>query len=170
MKNNSRFLAIDFETANYYPNSACAVGLVTVDKGRIKKKNVYLIRPPYKHFEFTDVHGITWKDVRSKPTFGELWEDIVDQFQGVDFLVAHNASFDSRVLQACCSTYGIDMPDKIFQCTVHLSRSVLGIRPANLPNVCRELGIKLNHHDAGSDSEACARIMIEILKNNFSVA
>jgi DNA polymerase-3 subunit epsilon len=29
-----------------------------------------------------------------------------------------------------------------------------------LKSVCRRLGIALNHHDAGSDAEACARIVI----------
>jgi DNA polymerase III epsilon subunit-like protein len=28
------FTAIDFETANTFPNSACAIGLVRVEKGR----------------------------------------------------------------------------------------------------------------------------------------
>jgi dihydroorotate dehydrogenase len=35
-----------------------------------------------------------------------------------------------------------------------------GLRPNDLPSVCRRLGIGLVHHDAGSDAEACARIVI----------
>jgi len=165
----NRFLAIDFETANCYPNSACSVGLVTVEKSRIRKKKTYLIRPPYRYFEFTDIHGITWDDVRSEPTFGELWTEIEDHFYDVDYFVAHNASFDKRVLQACCSTYGIEMPNKEFQCTVRLSRKVLGIKPADLSNVCSVLDIRLDHHNALSDSIACAKIMIEVLKNTNGV-
>ena len=34
------------------------------------------------------------------------------------------------------------------------------MKPANLPAVCRRLGIGLIHHDAASDAEACARIVI----------
>jgi len=166
MNKFSRFLAIDFETANYSPASACAVGLVTVDHCEITRKKTYFIRPPHNKFVFTSIHGITWKDVRTKRTFGQLWEELASHFEGIDFIAAHNASFDRRVLQECCSTYGIEMPDIEFRCTVKLSRSILGIRPANLSNVCRELGIALNHHEAGSDSEACARIMIQVLQKS----
>ena len=35
-----------------------------------------------------------------------------------------------------------------------------GVRPTKLPDVCRFLGIPLKHHDALSDAEAAARIVI----------
>ena len=159
-----KFLAIDFETANRYPNSACSVGLVKVSDGKILSKKTFLIKPPYEHFEFSHIHGISWNDVKKKQTFKEVWISMERFFDGIDFAVAHNASFDKRVLESCCSTYGLAAPDVEFRCTVRLSRSVLKIRPANLSNVCRELFIPLNHHEAGSDAEACARIMLEVLK------
>lgn len=157
------FLAIDFETANRHPNSACSVGLVTVHDGRIHSKKTFMIKPPYEHFEFSHIHNIAWNDVRHQPTFKELWKKMEIYFENIDFVVAHNASFDKRVLESCCSTYGIAVPDVEFRCTVRLSRSVLKIRPATLSNVCRQLFIPLNHHEAGSDAEACARIMLEIV-------
>lgn len=157
------FLAIDFETANRYPNSACSVGLVRVCDGEIAAQKTFLIKPPYEHFEFTHIHGISWNDVKRAPTFKEAWKKMAVFFDGIDFAVAHNAPFDKRVLTSCCSTYGITCPDVEFRCTVKLARSVLKIRPANLFNVCRQLFIPLHHHDAGSDAEACARIMIEVL-------
>ncbi len=160
----SSFLAIDFETANRQPNSACSVGLVAVRDGIIREKQTYLIKPPYEYFEFTHIHNISYRDVRHQPTFKELWPAIAEYFAGIDFAVAHNASFDRRVLASCCLTYGIEPPDVPFRCTVRLSRSVLKIRPANLSNVCRELFIPLDHHEAGSDAEACARIMLEVMQ------
>jgi DNA polymerase-3 subunit epsilon len=156
------FLAIDFETANRYPNSACSVGLVRVTDQEIVAKKTFLIKPPYEYFEFTGIHGITWNDVKKKPTFKELWPKMMKLMDGVDFVVAHNVGFDRRVLESCCSLYGIEAPDVEYRCTVRLSRSVLKIKPANLANVCRELFIPLQHHDAGSDAEACATIMIEV--------
>lgn len=158
------FLAIDFETADYEPDSACAVGLVRVRDGDIIDKQTYLIRPPRRKFIFTYIHNITWDDVRNEPTFGELWPVIEPHFEDVSFLVAHNASFDRGVLRACCERYGVPFPRLEFQCTVRLARRLWGLRPANLPAVCRHFNIPLNHHDAGSDTEACARIMIEALK------
>ncbi len=158
------FLAIDFETANRFPNSACSVGLVKVKDNRIVSRKTFLIKPPYVQFENSHVHGITWEQVKNQPTFKQLWQKIVKYFEGIDFAVAHNASFDYNVLKSCCATYGLEIPDVEFKCTMKLSRSVLKMKPANLFHVSRELFIPLNHHDAGSDAEACARIMIEILR------
>ncbi len=158
------FLAIDFETADYQPDSACAVGLVRVESGRIIKTQSHLIRPPRRHIHFTYVHGITWEDVEDQPTFAGVWQEIEPLLEGIDFLVAHNASFDKGVLEACCYKAGIEMPPIPFKCTMKLARQVWNLRPTNLPAVCRHFRIPLNHHDATSDSEACAKIMIEVLK------
>jgi DNA polymerase-3 subunit epsilon len=88
------FAAIDFETANYRADSACAVGLVVVKGSRIVQREHYLIRPPDREFVFTYLHGITWDDVRDAPTFAELWPILRELITDVDFLAAHNASFD----------------------------------------------------------------------------
>ena len=51
----SRFTAVDFETANKAPDSACSIGLVRVEGGRIVDRAVYYIRPPYREFWFTQI-------------------------------------------------------------------------------------------------------------------
>jgi len=154
------FVAIDFETANYDRTSACAVGLVKVVENRIVSKAIYLIRPPTREFVFTYLHGLTWKDVENSKDFGSLWSDISSFIYGADFLVAHNASFDRGVLHACCASYGIIPPSTPFHCSMQISRRVWNIYPTKLSDVCRELGIALNHHEALSDALACAEIVI----------
>jgi DNA polymerase-3 subunit epsilon len=166
----SSFVAIDFETADYGRDSACSVGLVRVEGRRIVRSGHHLIRPPRKLFIFTEIHGIAWNDVKDAPSFGELWPELTDYFKGADFIAAHNASFDKGVLHACCAAAGLTPPKQPFQCTVKLSRSVLNIRPADLSHVCRHLCIKLNHHNALSDAEACARIMIAVLETRAGSA
>jgi len=158
------FAAIDFETANNGADSACAVGLVLVDDGRIVRREHHLIRPPTRDFVFTYIHGLTWQDVRSAPTFGEVWEDLKELLQGVTFLAAHNARFDRNVLSACCHSYRLRKPNQPFVCTVEVARHVWGVFPTKLPDVCRRLSIPLRHHDAASDAEACARIVIAALR------
>ena len=158
-----KFLAIDFETADYEPDSACAVGLVRVEQGEIVRREYHLIKPPRKNFFFSYLHGIRWEDVRHKPTFARIWPKMERMMNGVDFLVAHNARFDSGVLSACCLRYQIAAPEIPFQCTMLLSRKLWRLYTTNLPAVCRHFGIPLNHHNAASDTEACARIMIQAL-------
>jgi DNA polymerase-3 subunit epsilon len=157
------FVAIDFETANHSSDSACAVGLVKVAGGRIVDKVVHLIRPPTREFVFTYIHRLTWRDVAAAPSFGELWPNLSPLLAGADFLAAHNASFDRGVLHSCCATYGLTSPKLAFRCTVQLARRTWAIYPTKLSNVCRELGIALNHHEALSDAMACAQIVLAAL-------
>jgi DNA polymerase-3 subunit epsilon len=154
------FVAIDFETANYERDSACAVGLVKVVGGEIVDKAVHLIKPPTREFLFTYIHGLTWSDVAKSADFGQLWPTLEPVLEGAEFLAAHNASFDKGVLHGCCASYGISVPSLPFRCTVQLARRAWNIRPTKLSDVCRELGIALNHHEALSDAMACARIVL----------
>lgn len=158
------FVALDFETANPNRSSACALGLVRVEQLRIVAKTVHLIRPPTPHFTFTHIHGIAWATVRFSPTFHELWPKLQPLLQGAQFVAAHNAYFDRSVLLACCQRAGLPAPNLPFLCTVQLARRVWGLSPTNLPSVCQALSIPLQHHDAGSDAEACARIVLEAIR------
>lgn len=157
------FVAIDFETADYQRDSACAVGLVRVEDGKIVRRETRLIRPPRREFVFTHVHGITWSDVAGKPEFQEVWRELEPVLEGAEFLAAHNASFDRSVLRACCEKAAMAVPPTPFTCTMRLARERWSIYPTRLPDVCSQLGIALKHHDAASDAEACARIMIASL-------
>lgn len=154
------FVALDFETADNGRDSACAIGLVRVQDWKITERSYYLIRPPRPRIRFTDIHGIRWEDVAHEPSFGERWSLIEPLLQDADFLAAHNASFDKGVLHACCDAYGISPPPHTFVCTVQLARKTWNLRPTKLPDVCQFLGIPLEHHQALSDAEACARIVI----------
>lgn len=158
------FAAIDFETANYNPDSACAVGLVVVKGSRIVRREHHVIRPPDRQFVFTYLHGIAWEDVRDAPTFAELWPALRALIADADFLAAHNASFDQRVLESCCRTHRLRRPSHPFLCTVKLARTLWGVYPTKLPDVCRHLKIPLQHHKADSDAEASARIVIAARK------
>jgi DNA polymerase-3 subunit epsilon len=152
--------AIDFETATTDPESACAIGVVRVERGRVVRRFTRLIRPPERRFEFTYLHGISWRDVKHAATFEAVWADARPLWEGVSFLAAHNASFDANVVRACCRRAGMAAPRTRFECTVALARRVWGIYPTGLAAVARALGIALRHHDAGSDANACAEIVI----------
>ncbi len=154
------FVAIDFETADYEPDSACAVGLVRVEGLRVVRREAVLLRPPRSRMVFTDIHGITWNMVKDAPPFAAAWPRLAPVLDGATILAAHNASFDRRVLTACCQAAGLPAPVQPFLCTVQVARRTWGLKPNDLPSVCRRLGIGLIHHDAGSDAEACARIVI----------
>ncbi len=154
------FVAIDFETADNSPDSACAIGLVRVEDGVIVARETRLIRPPRRTFVFTYVHGIEWAHVANAPTFGALWPTLTPILDGAEFLAAHHAPFDQGVLHACCDAHGLPRSPLPFVDTVMVARRAWNLRPTKLNSVCDHLQIPLNHHEAGSDAEACARIVI----------
>ena len=154
------FVAIDFETADHGADSACAVGMVRVENGKIARRVRQFFRPPRDVMMFTHIHGITMDYIEEKPTFAQAWPVLAEVIEGADFLAAHNAGFDRAVLMACCAGAGLFAPAQPWVCTVRQARRVLGIRPANLANCARVMGLKLNHHEALSDAEACARIVM----------
>ena len=165
----SVFVAIDFETADRGPDSACSVGLVRVENGRVAQKVVQLIQPPRFYFEFTHIHGIDWGMVAGQPTFGQAWPELSKILEGAHFMAAHNAPFDNGVLTACCAAAGLAKPPHRFVDTVRLARDTWKIYPTKLPDVCRHLGITLNHHEALSDAEACAGIVIAAQKQGVKL-
>jgi DNA polymerase-3 subunit epsilon len=155
-----RFAALDFETADYGRDSACSLSIVIVEDDTIIDTWTSLIRPPRRDFIFTYLHGIAWEHVKNKPSFGELWDDISKKLEGVAFVAAHNAGFDRSVMKACCATAAIEPVKLPFVCTVKAARSIWGFYPTTLADVCRQLSIPLQHHDAESDARACARILL----------
>ena len=158
------FAAIDFETADYWRDSACSVGLVLVENSCMTERLHRLIRPPRKEFVFTDIHGLTWNDVCDSPTFSQLWPELHEFIDEAEFLVAHNAPFDKSVLHACCEAARIRPPTHEFRCTMQMARAKWNLPSVKLPSVCRHIGIQLHHHDALSDAEACAQIAMETLR------
>ena len=154
------FVAIDFETADNGRDSACAVGLVRVEGGRITARVSRLIRPPRAGMDNAWVHGITWERVRREPGFAVVWREISPLFDGARFLAAHNAGFERSVIVASAVAAGLPAPAFDYECTVRLARRTWDLFPTRLPDVCRHLGLRLRHHDALSDAEACAAIVL----------
>ena len=78
MKNNERYVAIDFEKMDTIPCSVCSVGLAIIENGKIVKRYYSLICPPTKNENWycCQTHGLHYEDVKDAPTFEELWPKI----------------------------------------------------------------------------------------------
>ena len=164
-----KIVAIDFETADFGADSACALGIVSIEDGKIPRSEARLIKPPREKFVFTYIHGITWDDVKGEADFGDVWDDFRDHWIDADYLVAHNAPFDRKVLFTCCAVAGRQKPSTPFICTVRIARTHWKFKPANLAYVSGQLGIALKHHDAGSDAFACASITAQAVLEGFPI-
>lgn len=154
------FVALDFETADHGPDSACALGLVLIAGGQEVRARSWLLRPPREEFVFTYVHGITWDHVKDAPRFAEAWEEIASFLRQGSFFVAHNAAFDLRVLAACCEAAGVTMPSEPWLCSLEIARAAWPEPRHSLDKICAHLGIPLQHHDALSDARAAAALVL----------
>ena len=160
------YIAIDFETSNTYPNSACSVALVRFKNG-IETDSVYsLIHPAKMYFipEWTqDIHHISYQDVINKPKFPEIWKTImlpfINQSPALP-LVAHNASFDMGVIKACCQYYNLQIKTINYFDSLKVARKTWAeLKCHKLTFLGEHFGIKYLAHDALEDSRTCGKII-----------
>jgi DNA polymerase-3 subunit epsilon len=157
------WVAIDFETATREPTSACAVGIAVIEDGRVTETGSWLVQPPFNEYELwnTKVHGLGPDDTELAPDFREVWFEL-QPLLARGPLLAHNAPFDMRVLSALIGSLELPSPAIDYACTVTMSRRAFPQLPAHkLDVVCDHCDIRLMHHDAASDAEACANVALE---------
>lgn len=160
------FTAVDFETANGFRGSPCAIGLVRVRDGNVDEIYFRRMRPPagFDRFDPKNVliHGITEDRVASEARFGDLFAEIME-FIGSDTLVAHNAAFDVEVFQSALEVSAMDSPGLSCHCSVRLARAVYQLDSHALPKAAAEAGFHLkHHHHALWDARAAAAIVVDI--------
>lgn len=160
------YIAIDFETANTYANSACSVGLVRFINGKETDSVYSLIHPAKMYFipEWTEqIHHISYRDVQDKPYFPEVWDTMVMPFiqKTPDVpLVAHNARFDMNVIRQCCNYYGMPLPDfSYFDSLAVAKKTWPELECHRLTFLGEQFGITYKAHDALEDSRICGKII-----------
>lgn len=172
MKNNERYVAIDFEKMDTIPCSVCSVGLAIIENGKIVKRYYSLICPPTKNENWycCQTHGLHYEDVKDAPTFKELWPKI-DNIIGNSPLICHNYGVERGCIRACNEYYDTNYNYK-YICTLALSRKFLkSLSSKRLDIVCESLNFKMkHHHNALDDAIASAEIFIRLKKKyNFDI-
>lgn len=166
-----RYIAFDVETPNSKNDRMSAIGIAVIEDGSITEEYYSLVNPE-EHFNYFNIQltGITPEMVKDKPTFPELWLEI-GPIMASGILVAHNAPFDMRVLAKCLRDYGIAWQKTAqYACTCQIGRNALPELPNHkLNTICDYLDLRLDHHNAGSDSCACAEILLHYIKNGTDI-
>ena len=166
-----RYVVFDVETPNRYNNRMSAIGIAVIEDGQIVDTFYSLIDPeqPFDYFNSV-LTGINEETVFDAPSFPEIWEQI-EPIMSSGILVAHNASFDIGVLRKCLNSYEIEWKPYVKGiCTVIMGRSLLPGISHKLNDMCDYYGICLNHHQADSDSHACAEILLRYIENGADPA
>lgn len=113
----------------------------------------------------TRVHGLSWADLRGKPRFTDIVDELLD-FIGDDPLVAHNAPFDFGFLNAELARAGrpsVGMHRMVD--TLALARDRFPGLPNSLDALCRRFSIDLSErtsHNAHLDCRLLAEVYIEL--------
>ncbi len=161
-----RFIVFDVETPNSKNDRMSAIGITVVEDSKIIGGYSYLVNPK-THFDDFNIYltGINPNMVKDKPDFKELWNMIKPVMES-GILVAHNAPFDMSVLAKCLRNYGIEWKDTTtYACTCQISKKVLpNLSNHKLDTLSSYLGLELEHHNAASDSNAAACVLIHCLE------
>ncbi|MGB5338773.1 MAG: 3'-5' exonuclease [Gammaproteobacteria bacterium] len=163
-------VVLDFETSGLSPDRgdrAIEIGAVRMHAGQITDRFQSLMNPGIRVSAFIeDFTGITNAMVRTAPPCEEVMESFAG-FIGDSDLVAHNASFDRRFLDAELRRIGRAYPGE-FACSMLIARRVYPDAPDH------KLGtlVRLNRipasgifHRALADAEMTAGLWLGMLQD-----
>ena len=159
----AELVAVDTET-NGRGGDACElteVGAVLVGGGEVHESWESLVRVEYPLSRGIErFTGITQRMVDGAPGAAEVLPRLAEMLTG-RLLVAHNASFDDRVLRQAFERAGLDWPAPPVICTVALARRFAPlVRQRGLALLAESLGIEVGvTHRALPDALTCARIL-----------
>lgn len=168
-----RFAALDFETANNFIGSICAIGLAIVEDGSIVSRKYWLVKPHADHNYFDPfnvmIHGITAGMVKNSEEFNVIYERELLPLLQDNIVIAHNAAFDMSALRHVLDLYHLDYPGIQYLCTYKAAlKTWYGLENYKLDTISRFLNFQFKHHNAEEDALACANILLAILSKNRS--
>ena len=155
---------LDFETANCKSGSICAAGCALLEDGRVAEQREWLICPRkgcrWMRPDFTDIHGLTYRDICNCPEFPEIWPELRRMLLAADCVIIHNAPFDLGHLRSVLQMYELPPVEFCYADSVVICRKLFPEMPAHKLNVMAEhFGIHFRHHNALADALTCAAIV-----------
>lgn len=174
---NFTAVVIDFETTGLSPgygDRTIEVGAILISGNRIVDRFQSLMNPEMRVSSFIEGYtGITNKMLSTAPTIKDVMAQL-KSFIGQHYLVAHNASFDSRFLDSEFKRIDHRRTNE-FACSMLASRRLYPEAPNHrLETLVHYKKLKTAgvHHRALADAEMTAHLwlnMIEDIKAQFGV-
>lgn len=161
---------LDFETTGLSPDQgdrAIEIGAVKLEAGKVVGEFQALMNPGFRVTSFIeDYTGISNAMLAQAPSCREVMNDFAD-FMGDDNLIAHNASFDSRFLDAELRRLNRAYPGE-FACSLLLSRRIFQDAPNHkLGSLVDFINISGggDFHRALYDAQMTAKLWVAMLDN-----
>jgi DNA polymerase-3 subunit epsilon len=163
------FTSLDFETANQSRVSISAAGIAVFENGSLTESLHWLVRPLKGHGwflpEFTEeCHGLAWFDVQDAPEFSAIAPELLERLTRSDIVIAHNAQFDIRALQATLDHFGLACPGFDYLCTYRVAERIWPDLPDHrLNTLAAHIGHEFHDHHAQADAEAAGRVLLAMM-------
>ena len=163
-------VVIDFETTGLSPNlgeRTIEVGAVLIKNNQIIDRYQSLMNPGKRIPGFIENYtGISNKMLSTAPNISDVMVEL-KKFIGDHHLVAHNASFDSRFLDAEFERIRHKRCNQ-FICSLLMSRRIYPDAPNHkLETLVRYKNLKTDgvHHRALADAEMTAHLWMSLIKD-----
>ncbi len=174
-----RHLILDTETTGLYPEQGHRIielaGLELVNR-RPTGRTVHFHLDPEREIDAgaTEVHGMTWDDLKGKPKFADVAAQFMEFARGAHWVI-HNAPFDVAFLDVefrrlglptCSSLYG-GLVD-----TLALARETFPGKRNNLNALCERFGVDNAHrtlHGALLDAQLLAEVYLAMTRGQDSL-
>jgi len=160
-----KFYSLDVETANPDQSTICQIGVGIFEDGELVDTwKSYIDPQDYFHWRFIDIHGITPKIVKRKPTFPKVYPILRKMFE--NNIVVHHSPFDRVAFRKVFERYGLEPFEVQWLDSVRVARNTWECLDGgyNLANLASYLDIEFQHHDALEDSITCGKIVVEACK------
>lgn len=174
---NYSVVVLDFETTGLSPNCgdrAIEIGAVLIENNQIVDRFQNLMNPGMKISRFIEEYtGITNQMLSSAPSIAEVMHNFA-AFMAQHHLVAHNAGFDSRFLDAELQRINQQRSQE-FACSMLISRRMYPDSPSHsLETLVRYKDLKTDgvHHRALADAEMTGHLwmsMVNDLKADYKL-
>ena len=160
------YVLIDTETTGFGPAAQLVeVAAIHIRDGEPVRTFQTLVRPSVSiPWRASQVHGISNAMVRGAPAEADVVRTLRD-FIGTHPLVAHNASFDVKVLQGAFHRAGVAAPGSVVWCSLKLARRFVSEAPSHaLGALARHLSLEtVPSHRAMSDVLTTQALLAVIL-------
>jgi DNA polymerase-3 subunit epsilon len=174
-----RQIILDTETTGLEPRLGHRVievaGVELVDR-RPTGRHIHFYVNPEREIDLaaTEVHGMTWEDLRDKPRFRDVAPELLDFLRGAEWII-HNAPFDVAFLDyelslaelPACSGMFAKLTD-----TLSLARELFPGKRNSLDALCERFGVnncERTLHGALLDARLLADVYLAMTRGQESL-
>jgi DNA polymerase-3 subunit epsilon len=174
-----RQIVIDTETTGLDPQQGHRIiefaALELVDR-RATGRTVHFRVDPEREIDAaaTEVHGMTWEDLKSKPKFRDVAAEFIDFARGAEWII-HNAPFDVGFLDAEFKLAGVPGCSELYARlvdTLALARDLYPGKRNGLDALCERFAIDNSHrsiHGALLDAQLLAEAYLAMTRGQESL-